>query len=291
MDKEDLQNQQTEGNVAALTIPVYTPITIPDAHFATAPLPPSPVNRVTEETAAKPAITPYRLSVAMPVYNEKATLQKILDRILEVEKTNGIPLEIILVDDGSTDGTREILRDEIEGKWENVRVYYHEKNAGKGAAIITAIQHATGEFLIVQDADLEYDPGQYPELIQPLIDGATDVVYGSRFKGSIANMKPGNLLANRILTISANILFPGCHLSDEATCYKTFRLSFLKTIPLRARRFDFCPEVTSKVLKQGKRIVEVPVNYTARTMEQGKKIRWTDGLDALIALIKYKFID
>jgi glycosyltransferase involved in cell wall biosynthesis len=291
MDNEDQKNQKTDGSVAAATIPVYTPVAVPRAHFATAPLPPSPSTRVITETTAKPATVTHRLSVAMPVFNEKSTLREILHQIQEVEQKSGIALEIILVDDGSTDGTREILRDEIEGKWENVRVLYHEKNAGKGAAIITAIQHATGDFLIVQDADLEYDPGQYPELIQPLIDGTTDVVYGSRFKGSVANMKPANLLANRILTIATNILFPGCRLSDEATCYKTFRLSFLKTIPLRARRFDFCPEVTAKILKRGHRIVEVPIRYSARTMAQGKKIRWTDGLDALLALIKYKFID
>ncbi|MES2462384.1 MAG: glycosyltransferase family 2 protein [Armatimonadota bacterium] len=291
MDKDDQNTQQTDGSVAATVLPAYTPAALPTAHFATAPLLPPPSNRVTTKTTAKPATATHRLSVAMPVYNEKSTLREILHQILAVEQARGLPLEVILVDDGSTDGTREILRDEIEGKWENVHVYYHEKNMGKGAAIITAIGHATGDFLIVQDADLEYDPGQYPELIQPLADGATDVVYGSRFKGSVANMKPANLLANRILTIAANVLFPGCHLSDEATCYKTFRLSFLKTIPLRARRFDFCPEITAKVLKRGHRIVEVPIRYSARTMAQGKKIRWTDGLDALFALIKYKFVD
>lgn len=290
MDNEDQKLDQMDGG-AAVKIPAYTPVAVPPSHFATAPLPPAPTNRVTNQTTAKPVIAAYRLSVAMPVFNEKATLREILQRILHVEQAHGLPLEIILVDDGSTDGTREILRNEIEGKWANVHVYYHDKNAGKGAAIITAITHATGEFLIVQDADLEYDPSQYPELIQPLIDGTTDVVYGSRFKGSVANMKAANLLANRVLTIAANLLFPGCRLSDEATCYKTFRLSFLKTIPLRARRFDFCPEITSKVLKCGHRIVEVPIRYSARTMAQGKKIRWTDGLDALFALIKYKFVD
>jgi glycosyltransferase involved in cell wall biosynthesis len=202
-----------------------------------------------------------------------------------------IPTEILIVDDGSTDGTRDILRDEIEGRYENVRVFYHDANQGKGAAILTAIRHATGDFLIVQDADLEYDPAEYKSLLPVLASGEADVVYGSRFKGSVRNMRLPNLIANKMLTISSNLLFPGAGLSDEATCYKMFRLSLLKSLPLRARRFDFCPEVTAKVLKRGKRIREVPIHYSARTVSQGKKIHWTDGFHALWTLIKYRFVD
>jgi len=285
--------ESNEADSVAATLPIPS---TPGNRFATAPLMPSPLSPALLTGVDPMAATPdrtaaYRLSVAIPVYNERETLVEILHRIAAVEERRGVPLEILLVDDGSTDGTRDILRNEIEGRYPNVRVLYHEKNQGKGAAIVTAIREATGDFLIVQDADLEYDPDQYPELLQPLLDGKTDVVYGSRFKGSVANMAFANLVANRVLTLTANLLFPGTHISDEATCYKVFRTPFLKSIPLRARRFDFCPEVTAKVLKRGKKIVEVPIRYTARTNAQGKKIRWTDGVDALLALIKYRFID
>lgn len=282
MDNGDqsIRSENSGGGAAAAMTILPDPL-LPEARFATAPLVPP----------TKPAPPTYRLSVAMPVYNEKDTLREILARLRAVEERRNVPLEILLVDDGSTDGTRDILRREIEGRFPSIRVIYHEKNQGKGAAIVTAVREATGDYLIVQDADLEYDPDQYPELLQPLLDGKADVVYGSRFKGSVANMRLPNLVANRVLTLAANLLFPGAHLSDEATCYKVFRTDFLKTLPLRARRFDFCPEVTAKVLKRGKQIVEVPIRYTARTNAQGKKIRWTDGFDALKALIKYRFVD
>jgi dolichol-phosphate mannosyltransferase len=237
--------------------------------------------------ATAPNIVAYRLSVAIPVYNEAATVLELLHRVLAVD----VPLEILIVEDGSTDGTAELLRTEVEGRYPDVRVIYHEGNRGKGAAIVTAIAHATGDFLIVQDADLEYDPQAYRELLPALVENRADVVYGSRFLGSIQDMKFANLLANRILTIAANLLFPGARLTDEATCYKMFRLSLLKSLGLRSRRFDFCPEVTAKVLKRGIKIVEVPVHYRARTAAQGKKIHWTDGVDALRALIKYRFVD
>lgn len=229
----------------------------------------------------------YCLSVIIPVYNEHATLLELLRRVEAVHE----PLEILLVDDGSTDGTREVLQTKIENRYPNVRVLYHPTNQGKGAAILTAIKQAGGDFIVIQDADLEYDPQDYSRLLAPLLSGRADVVYGSRFKGSIVGMKTANLLANRILTRATNLLFPGANVSDEATCYKMFRRSVLMQIPLRARRFDFCPEVTAKVLKRGLRIVEIPIAYRARTSAQGKKICWTDGIDALWALIKYRFID
>jgi dolichol-phosphate mannosyltransferase len=281
MDNEDLKLDSGSGAAVADALPL-----------STSPLPNSPdmSSPDTANFAVAPSTRPtatYTLTVAVPVYNEQATLREILARIQAVP----VPMEILLVDDGSTDGTREILRDEIEGRYPNIQVFYHEKNQGKGAAILTAIAHATGDYLIVQDADLEYDPAAYTELLPPLLEGKTNVVYGSRFKGSVQDMRFANLMANRILTIGANVLFPGAGLTDEATCYKMFRLSLLKSLKLRARRFDFCPEVTSKVLKRGEKIMEVPIHYVARTALQGKKIRWTDGLDAIWALVKYRFVD
>jgi dolichol-phosphate mannosyltransferase len=261
-----------------------------NAETATALLdPPAPLILPpnTQHPTLNTAAVTFTLTVAIPAYNERETLREILARVRAVP----VPMEILIVDDGSTDGTREILRDEIDGKYDNVRVLYHERNQGKGAAIVTAIQHATGDFLIVQDADLEYRPEEYVNLLPPLVEGKTDVVYGSRFKGSVKDMKLPNLIANRILTITTNLLFPGARISDEATCYKMFRLSLLKSLPLKSRRFDFCPEVTSKVLKRGHRIHEVPIHYVARSVSQGKKIRWTDAFDAIWALIRYRFVD
>ncbi len=231
------------------------------------------------------------LSVAIPIYNERDTLREILAHVRAARLPDGVDLELLLVDDGSTDGTREILRDEVEGRYENVRVLYHERNRGKGAAIVTAIRAAQGDFLVVQDADLEYDPNEFALLLAPLMRGEAKVTYGSRFRGEIIGMKPANRLANRLLTLTTNLLFPGARITDEATCYKMFRMDVLRGIPLKAQRFDFCPEVTAKVLKRGHRIVEVPIHYRARTEQQGKKIRWTDGVDALWTLIKYRFTE
>jgi glycosyltransferase involved in cell wall biosynthesis len=231
------------------------------------------------------------LSVAVPIYNERETLLEIVRQVRGATLPDGVTREIILVDDGSTDGTRELLQTEVDGRFPDVRVVYHPHNRGKGAGIITAIAAAKGDYLVVQDADLEYDPNEFGLLLQPLLSGNADVVYGSRFTGKIVGMKGANLLANRILTTAANILFPGARITDEATCYKMFRVSVLRSFPLRAQRFDFCPEVTAKVLKRGIRIHEIPIHYRARTEQQGKKIRWTDGVEALWTLIKYRFID
>lgn len=227
------------------------------------------------------------LSVAVPVYNEKNTLLPILKRILDVP----VPMEVLLVDDGSTDGTRELLKNEIDGVYPNVRVLYHPENRGKGAAIVTAIEAATGDYLIVQDADLEYNPEDYPCLLEPILSGKAQVVYGSRFLGKVEAMRLPNRVANFLLTTTANILFPGARITDEATCYKVFRMEVLRSFRLNSRRFDFCPEVTAKVLKRGIKIHEVPIEYRARTMAQGKKIRATDFLDALTTLVKYRFTE
>jgi dolichol-phosphate mannosyltransferase len=237
-----------------------------------------------------PALSPVKtplLSVAIPVYNERATLLTILEKIRDVP----LSMELILVEDGSTDGTRELLKTEIEGQYDNVRVLYHEKNQGKGAAIVTAIGAARGEFLIVQDADLEYDPNDYPRLLAPLLSGEAQVVYGSRFKGRVTNMRLPNLVANKLLTLTTNLLFPGARISDEATCYKVFKTSLLQELTLNARRFDFCPEVTAKILKRKIKIIEIPIEYVARSVSQGKKIRWTDAFDAFWTLIKYRFTE
>lgn len=246
----------------------------------------------TEISAERDApTTTATLTVAIPIYNERETLTEILRQVRGATLPPGIAREILLVDDGSQDGTRELLQTEVEGRYPDVRVLYHPANRGKGAAIITAIGAAHGDYLVVQDADLEYDPNEFGLLLEPLLAGRADVVYGSRFSGEIVGMKASNRLANRILTIAANVLFPGSAITDEATCYKMFRVSVLRPIPLRAQRFDFCPEVTAKVLKRGIRIHEVPIHYRARTNEQGKKIRWTDGVDALWTLIKYRFTE
>jgi glycosyltransferase involved in cell wall biosynthesis len=227
------------------------------------------------------------LSVAVPVFNELATLLEIHKRILSVP----LDLEILYVDDGSTDGSRKVLMEQIAGTDARVRVVLHDVNQGKGAAIMTAIKHAAGELFIVQDADLEYEPLDYVRLVEVFKQPAVQVVYGSRFlkRRHPENMKLTNWLANRILTITTNVLVPGAGISDEATCYKVFRTQMLKLVPLHARRFDFCPEITMKVLRRGHAIHEVPISYSARTEAQGKKIKWTDAFDAFSALLRYRF--
>ncbi len=229
-----------------------------------------------------------KISVIVPVYNEKNTVAEILRR---VAATN-IPHEIVVVDDGSTDGSREILQD-LEAKREipNLKVIYHPHNMGKGAAVRTALQHVTGDVIIIQDADLEYDPEHYPILLEPIRKGMADVVYGSRFLG--APRRPilfWNMVANKILTLITNILF-NTILSDMETGYKVFRKEVVQDMPLHARGFEFEPEFTAKVLKRGYRIFEVPIAFNPRTYEEGKKIRARDGIIAIWTLLKYRFVD
>jgi glycosyltransferase involved in cell wall biosynthesis len=245
-----------------------------------------------------------KLSIIIPVYNEAATLREILRRVRAVKvvvpagfDADGndnqhvrLEKEIIVVDDGSQDGSHQIVQEEAARG--DLRVFYHEHNQGKGAAVRTGLQNASGDFIIIQDADLEYDPREYRLLLQPMLEGRADVVYGSRFRGGpTKTMFFMHMLGNRLLTLVTNILYDTI-ISDMETCYKCFRAEVIRGIPLHARGFEFEPEVTAKVLKRGHRIYEVPISYTGREFNEGKKISpWRDGLKAAWTLIKYRFVD
>jgi dolichol-phosphate mannosyltransferase len=228
---------------------------------------------------------PPQLSVLVPVYNEHATLEALLQRVLAVP----LDLEVIVVDDGSSDGTREVLA-ELAGRLP-IRALYHPHNRGKGAAIRTALAEATGEIVVIQDADLEYDPAEYPRLIAPIVNGETNVVYGSRYLAH-NNALPITHFKVAVLALNAfaNLLY-GTRLTDEATCYKVIRTSLLKSLPLRCERFEFCPEVTARLAKRGERILEIPITYHYRTRAEGKKIGWKDALEAFETLWRYRFTD
>lgn len=225
-----------------------------------------------------------KLSVIIPVYNEVATVAEVLARVRSVP----IEKEIVIVDDGSSDGTREVLerfRDQ-----EGISIVLHPHNQGKGAAIRTGLRHTTGELVVVQDADLEYDPGEYARLLKPLLAGEADVVYGSRFLGSPEKMTGLHRVGNAFLTWVTNVLY-GCRLTDMETCYKIIRGEIARSIRIESDRFDFEPEITAKLLRMGHRIVEVPISYRGREFHEGKKITWKDGFAALRALFRYRFAD
>jgi len=228
-----------------------------------------------------------KLSVVMPIYNERRTLRAVIDRVLAVP----LELELICVDDGSRDGSREILGD-LQNQHPNLRVLLQPKNMGKGAALRRGIQEATGDFVVIQDADLEYDPTDYPSLLDPLIQGKADVVYGSRFLGS----RPHRVLyfwhsvGNRLLTLLSNCL-TNINLNDMETCYKAFRREIIQAIPIEENRFGFEPEITVKLAKRRLRIYEVGIGYWGRTYEEGKKIGWKDGIRALWCLLKYSITE
>ena len=233
-----------------------------------------------------------KLSIIIPAYNEKKTIDEIIKRVKAVK----ISKEIIIVDDFSTDGTREFLKNLNDPQ---IRTFFHKKNYGKSHGVRSGIKEAKGDIIIIQDADLEYAPKDYYKLIKPIEQGKTKIVYGTRFprkKGHPSLFHPYEILsnpfylANKILTTMANVLY-NAKITDEPTCYKVFDAKVLKSINLKSERFEFCPEVTAKVRKKGYRIYEVPISYNPRTTEEGKKINWKDGVEAIWTLIKYRFKD
>jgi glycosyltransferase involved in cell wall biosynthesis len=240
-----------------------------------------------------------RLSVIVPVYNERNTLRELLDRVHAQPLTwqgRPVELEVIVVDDCSNDGGVDFLEfPQSRIEFPEVRLIRHERNRGKGAAIRTGLAHASGTVVLIQDADLEYDPSEYGRLLGPILSGHARVVYGSRFKdrGPLARlpgMHPANWLANKLLSWTASLLFFR-RISDEATCYKVLERTLVEDLDLRSERFDFCPEVTSKVLRRGLQIVEIPISYRGRGGNEGKKIHWTDAFHAWFTLLRYRFFD
>lgn len=226
-----------------------------------------------------------KLTVLVPIYNEINTLQEILKRVQDT----GLADEILLVDDGSIDGTRELLKN-YEDK-PPFRVILHEKNQGKGAAVRTGIKNATCDVILIQDADLEYDPRDYPAILQPIEEGLADVVYGSRFLGAPRRVAMfWHMIANKLLTLLTNILYDTI-LTDMETGYKVFRKEVIEGVPLHAKRFEFEPEFTAKILKRGVRIFEVPISFNPRDYDEGKKIGLSDAFEAIWALLKYRFVD
>lgn len=227
-----------------------------------------------------------RLSVIIPVYNERNTIQEIIRRVRAVD-LGEIQKEIIVVDDGSTDGTSDILKLEDDS---TTKVFRHKENRGKGAAVRTGLESATGDYLVVQDADLEYEPEDFRTMLAPMLKKKAEVVYGSRFTGEHRDMLFWHMVGNKLLSLVTNVLY-NTTLSDMETCYKMFARSALDGIRVRSDHFDFEPEITAKVLKKGIRIYEVPISYAGREYSEGKKIHWTDGFSALWTLVKYRFVN
>jgi glycosyltransferase involved in cell wall biosynthesis len=228
-----------------------------------------------------------KLSIIVPVFNERNTVVEVLRRMRAVDLPDGIEREIIVVDDGSGDGTRDVLRQLGDS---TVRIVLHKENKGKGAAVRTGIEMASGDYVLIQDADLEYDPEDWPKLIAPVLRGKARVVYGSRFTGERRNMLFFHWVGNRFLSLVTNVLY-NTTLSDMETCYKLVDRELLLDLGLRCNRFDIEPEITAKILKRGIRIYETPISYTGREFDEGKKITWRDGFAALWTLAKFRFAD
>ena len=225
----------------------------------------------------------------MPVYNEANTIHEIIKRV-EAVNLGDVRKELIIVDDASKDGTREVLDD--MRKDASYKVYFHAQNMGKGAALRTALTYASGDIILIQDADLEYDPAEYADLIKPILEGRADVVYGSRLTGGkVARaFNFWHFIGNKLLTFITNVLYNSI-LSDMETCYKVFRADVIKNLQIRSNRFDFEPEITAKILKRKHKLYEMPISYYGRDFSEGKKITWKDGFAAIWALIKYRFVD
>ena len=238
-----------------------------------------------------------KLSILIPAYNESKTITELIERVKKVD-TGEVKKEIIVIDDGSKDNTREIVKN-----IKDIKLIAQPKNMGKGMAIRTGISHATGDIIIIQDADLEYEPNDYYKLITPILKGESKVVYGSRvlhqrqrerneefLKGKHLRAYQAFYLGGRVLTLLANLLY-GANITDEPTCYKVFDAKLLKSIPLNCTGFEFCPEITAKIAKRGIRIMELPTPYYPRSFEEGKKIKYKDGVIAIWTLLKYRFVD
>lgn len=236
-----------------------------------------------------PIEPPLLLSVVIPVYNELAYIEEILARVQASDRF-GCGLEIVVVDDCSTDGTRELLQ-ELQPKHPSMKLVHQAKNEGKGAALRRGFAMATGHIVLVQDADLEYSPTDYPALLQPILSGEADVVYGSRFLGGPHRvLYYWHSVGNWILTNASNTC-TNLSLTDMETCYKVFKAEYFKKVEIRSNRFDFEPEITAKILKQRVRLIELPISYFGRDYAEGKKITWRDGFAAIFALVKFRFMD
>jgi glycosyltransferase involved in cell wall biosynthesis len=227
-----------------------------------------------------------KISILIPVYNEILTLPLVIERVLAAALPTGCEKEIVLIDDGSTDGTSEL----VERYRNSPLMLVHQSilNFGKGAALRIGIAKATGDVLLVQDGDLEYDPADYIRILEPIVEGRAEVVYGSRFLRGVRGMKRANWIANKVLTLAANVLYRA-GITDEATAYKAFTRAAIESTELRCVRFEFCPEVTAKLRRLGYSIAEVPISYNPRGILEGKKIGWRDGVQALWTLIKFRF--